>query len=454
LTQLLDERQNDGKVEALTAQIGTLRTERDTARDQMEQHRAHAAALRNERDQVSGEIIGLRAAIAQREKDLAEATNLAEQHKAHAAALRTERDREMGDSAALRAALSELQSNEANLRAHLEQITAEHAAALGKAALEVTNLRLAAGEHDTSLKLLRADRDTSVAEYKAIRAERDAALRDFREAGELLEIADHEIAALSQETQTYAGLLALADSDARAAAAKLGSAGMLANQLYDEIRALYELRAIANAEVAEARTALKRDTASLAAEVERLDEETRTLRLKLVNRARAHDRLESETRDILAELERERDAEREARIAGDELHDSLRVAVTVAREELRMANATIERLSDNTATAEEIETANLLIARLEEEREAQYAARIVSEEQHANLSAALIDARHQANDLKDRLTALERRMVEQTQMMLDQTRADSERTAVLIETVQTSIFWKIKRAVGRMTGRG
>ena len=422
LTQLVNERTSDTQVAGLTGQVGALRKETAAAKDLAEQHRAHAAVLRAERDQIMGEAASLRAAIAKHDADVVGLKDAIEQHRAHGAALRAERDKEMVDSAALRAALDGERAGVVTLNQQYEQAMAR-----------IVNLQTIVDENATTIAMLYDDRDRVAGQIAALRNDLVTRMADIRDGAELLEVADAEIARLLGETDLYAGLLMIADSDAKTAAAKHGSDTMLADQLYDEIRSLYEMRSSAYAEATEDRAALKSEAEALLAQIEELEEETQSLRLRIVSRARANTLFETEAREQLAELERERDAEREARIAGDDLHDTLRVALTVAREELETTSSRIERL--------------------EAECEAQSAARLVTEEQHASLGGALIDARHQVNDLKDRYGASQSRLAEQTQALLDQTRAEAERIAVLINTVETSVFWKIKRVVGRMLGR-
>jgi len=225
-------------------------------------------------------------------------------------------------------------------------------------------------------------------------SELDAAQSLARESSDLLAVADAEIAQHTAEVQRYAARAAQADEAAAALAEALAnalaetpanaagrqeqaeeivrlnvaltsersSAELFTEQLYDEILLLHESRAKAYADAAEARTFVERDIVPL--------------------------------EEKIARLEEERDAERGARIAGDELHDGLRKALTESR-----------------VRAEALEGA------------------------------------------EERLRLLERRFGDQTQALLDQTRAEAERTALLIETVQGSVFWKLKRAFGRLRGR-
>jgi hypothetical protein len=68
----------------------------------------------------------------------------------------------------------------------------------------------------------------------------------------------------------------------------------------------------------------------------------------------------------------------------------------------------------------------------------------------ADLEAQLENARTRNQDLEQRLEQTTRELVTQTEALIAATRAESDRVAFLIATVQSSSFWKIKRGINRV----
>jgi DNA repair exonuclease SbcCD ATPase subunit len=68
----------------------------------------------------------------------------------------------------------------------------------------------------------------------------------------------------------------------------------------------------------------------------------------------------------------------------------------------------------------------------------------------ADLEAQLENARTRNQDLEQRLEQTTRELLKQTEALIAATRAESDRVAFLIATVQSSSFWKIKRGINRV----
>ena len=70
--------------------------------------------------------------------------------------------------------------------------------------------------------------------------------------------------------------------------------------------------------------------------------------------------------------------------------------------------------------------------------------------ENAGLRADLEQARTQNLNLEQRIESTTRELLTQTQALVASTRAESDRFTFLIDTVQSSKFWKIKRGVNRL----
>lgn len=75
------------------------------------------------------------------------------------------------------------------------------------------------------------------------------------------------------------------------------------------------------------------------------------------------------------------------------------------------------------------------------------------EAERTRLASELESSQTAVANLRERLQALEQRFVDQTNGLIAATEAETERIASLIDAVQTSKFWTLKRWVRKLTGR-
>ncbi len=71
-------------------------------------------------------------------------------------------------------------------------------------------------------------------------------------------------------------------------------------------------------------------------------------------------------------------------------------------------------------------------------------------EAHAGVEQELSSAKQTMNELHSRFDETRRQLFEQTNSFLAVTQAENERLALLIDTVQSSRFWQLKRVLGRV----
>ena len=71
-------------------------------------------------------------------------------------------------------------------------------------------------------------------------------------------------------------------------------------------------------------------------------------------------------------------------------------------------------------------------------------------ELHAGVEQELSSAKGAMNELHSRFDETRRQLFEQTNLFLAVTQAENERLALLIDTVQSSRFWQLKRVLGRV----
>jgi len=378
---------------AETSAAETLRGERDSLKDHLAREQQDVARLQEVAAVLRAERDGHRTA-ADAARDEADRAKIAIE------TLRSERDALSETLAEARAASDAAAAASAGLRDELDALGQTNVAVVSqldesRAAVELAraNLRTIADERDR----LSANLDKARADFATIERERDElksglfasrealdeARANAREFASLLEIADSERAAAAAENSGYIGLLSVADAEI----------------------AQFEKRI---AELSEARA---RERSEAAAELARLEQQLARVERQLAEASGAG----------------------EAALATSlELNQRL---TALATERDRLLQVQAER---QTQIAEAIETwkaaideANERSARLERDVEG-------LRKQNATL-------RTRVDEAAKRTGELERRYADQLRGAIDQTRAETERTALLIDTVQSSLFWKMKR---------
>ena len=109
-------------------------------------------------------------------------------------------------------------------------------------------------------------------------------------------------------------------------------------------------------------------------------------------------------------------------------------ALRTAHEEMLKAQETVrERESQLKASREESQAR---VSALEDEQ--------------ARLENELGAAKRATAQIQEQVEEMQRRFLDQTNAFLAATQSENERLALLIDTVQSSSFWKIKRVFGRV----
>lgn len=85
---------------------------------------------------------------------------------------------------------------------------------------------------------------------------------------------------------------------------------------------------------------------------------------------------------------------------------------------------------------------------------AKAAERAASERSNAALASQLESAIVRNEHLSERAEETERRLEDLLRSLIVSTQSENARLALLIDTVQSSHFWRIKRAIGKLLGRG
>lgn len=376
----------DAQVEQLQCGIAETGAQRDALRAKRDELLAERDDLRGEREDLHLERAELRA-----ERD------------AESAALDATRAQLENANAALDVLTRERDS----LKAHVENT--RHDLDRARNSLETMRERSAKAHDDfATIEVERNELKT------ALSASRDALDEAHAQAGEfrtLFEIASAELTAAERDRAGYMALLAVADAEIAA----------FGPQVAELQAAQREAASAAAAELAELSGKFEAAASAEDALTKRLQEA----------------RSEFARASAEAALERETGATARARVF--ELEERLGV-IERQRNELQAERDDLKELQQN------------LQAQVQSGAEMWKSAIEAANERRTELDQALETSRKENGALRARVdeaakrtVELERRFADYVRGAIDQTRAETERTALLIDTVQSSVFWKLKR---------
>ena len=408
-------------LKVVVGQRDELRIERDAEKAELDVVRARLQQSTASLDMLAQERDSLKAHVEKTQLDLEGIRGNLEIVVGQRDDLRVERDAE---SAALDATRARLE----DATAALDALTQEHEALEASVADERRS-------HERSLLAARADFATIEGERTRLKDELVAMRERFAKAHD--DFATIEIERNSLKTALFASRDAL--DDARAQAGEFRALFDLASAeltVAERDRAGYmDLLAVADAEIAafgpqlaELQAAQREAARTAAADLAVLD---RKLEVAAAAEAALIERVETlhsaETRAVAFEA---RAAELEQRLA---IVERQRNQLQTERDDLKELQQSLQAQIQSGVEMwkSAIEAANERRTELDQALKA-------SRKENAAL-------RLRVDEAAKRTVALERRFADYVRGAIDQTRAETERTALLIDTVQGSVFWKLKR---------
>ncbi len=438
------------RLEALESELQQRVTEREALAADRDTWRARVSA---ELPVAQAEVTRLAAAhaeaIAERDRLLSELQTRAAEREALAADRDTWRGKVSAELPAAQAEVARLAALASDLQARAQQHDAAHAALLAERDRLLSELQTRAAEREA----LAADRDTwrekVAVELPAAQAEvaRLAALvSELRQLSIEREAAHTEAAAgftreidgLRSKVSAMEALQSELDSlkdELESVKVQRDSSSVMARQQSLVAQRLQQTLAQSSARIG----TLEEELANLSSMMQETHEEM----AKAQEALRARDSEVEGAVKHIASLENEigqvqqvlktRDSEVEhavARIA------DLENEIGQVQQVLKTRDSELGQSTDRIAAleAEQTEAAKRLAA---------------LENVKAGLEQKLASAHEAASEVQQRLNETQNRLFAQTNLFLASTQAENERLTLLIDTVQSSRFWKIKRILGR-----